>query len=126
MVLAIEIKSKFRIPVGKDGRWQGEGDIIAFLKITFDASYPTGGEPFVVADVDPGATGTGAALKSVIAGGSADQLGAGGYMPAWDETNETLMMFEAGSDGAPLDEVTAAVDLKAEVVHAMVQYSQGA
>jgi hypothetical protein len=125
MALTIDVKSRFRIPQGRDGKWEGEGDIIALCTITFDSSYPTGGEPIAVADVDAGAIAAGAALRTVIPSGSADQLGAGGYMPAWDETNGTIMMYEAGADAAPLDEVADTTDLSAEVIQAVIQYSQG-
>ncbi len=35
----------------------------------------------------------------------------GGYVPAYDYANRKLKIYEAGADGAALDEVTAGTDL---------------
>lgn len=39
-----------------------------------------------------------------------------GYRPAWDKANKKVKMFEAGADGAALDEVANTTDLSAEVL----------
>lgn len=78
---------------------------VVVSKVTLDSSYPTGGESIDVNDL--GLEEAEAVLTSATENG---------YVPAWDYTNAKLQMFEAGADGAALDEVGDTTDLSAEVV----------
>ena len=68
--------------------------------ITFDSSYPTNGEGFTPSDVGM------RDFESVCFSGDSS-----GYVPQFDYTNEKIKMYEAGADGAALDEVANGTDL---------------
>ncbi|NIP44327.1 MAG: hypothetical protein GWN00_35580 [Aliifodinibius sp.] len=72
--------------------------------ITFDASYPAGGEAIAASDF--GLT----YLKDLIMSN-----GEGGYVFAYDKSEGKIKAFEAGADAGALDEVSSA-DLSGEVV----------
>lgn len=76
-----------------------------FGTITFDSSYPTGGEAFDKADIGLGR------LDWI----SFNQ-GEDGRVFHWDATNAKILVFESGTASAPLDEEDAAVDLSGVVV----------
>ena len=73
---------------------------LAIYQVTFDNSYPTGGEALTAADLG---------LSSIEI--MKTDGGDGGYVPQFDYANNKMLMFEAGADGAALDEVTATTDL---------------
>lgn len=77
------------------------------LKITFDSSYPTGGEALD--------------LTSYVNNIETAMIeGSGGYVFEYDRTNKKVKAFEAGADGAALDEVTAATNLSTVVTYVTV------
>jgi hypothetical protein len=80
----------------------------AIYQVTFDASYPTGGEAADFTSLAPFS-----AVDCVLVHGSDS---ANGYVPQWDAANSKLMMYEAGADAAALDEVADMTDLSAETV----------
>jgi len=68
------------------------------LKITFDSSYPTGGETLdLTAYVNN--------IETVMVETS------GGFVFGYDRSNKKLKAFEAGVDGDALDEVDNGTDL---------------
>jgi hypothetical protein len=72
------------------------------LKITFDSSYPTGGETLdLTAYVNN--------IETVMVETS------GGFVFGYDRTNKKLKAFEAGADGDALDEVDNATNLSTVV-----------
>lgn len=74
--------------------------------VTFDASYPTGGESLVPSDVDLNH------IDFVLGNVAASATEA--VAVAYDHTNETLMAFETGATvSTPLDEVGNTEDLSA-------------
>jgi len=86
-----------------------DGSSLITGTITMDSSYPTGGESL--------ASLFATYLSSVV------HLQAGlngGYVPEWDSANGKLLVFEAGADGAALDEVADTTDLSAVVFPVMV------
>ncbi len=76
--------------------------------ITFDDSYVTNGEPFTKEDVG---------LYNVKE--LRFNQGEDGYVLHWDAANEKIIAYEAGADGAALDEVANATDLSGVVVEAV-------
>lgn len=85
-----------------------DGCKIMLADVTFDSSYPTGGETLTAANFSVGA------IKALTGGMN------GGYVPEWDATNGKLLAFEAGADAAPLDEVANTTDLSAVVFPVIV------
>lgn len=81
------------------------------MQITFDSSYPTGGESFTAAMAGM------AEVKGVFLSPLAS-----GYMVQWDRANAKLQVFveEAVAAGGPLLEVADTTDLSALVVVALV------
>lgn len=73
--------------------------------ITFDSSYPTGGEPFVASDI-----GLGEILSIGI------NQGEDGYVFHWDRANDTIIVYESAGANAPLTEVANLTDLSGVVV----------
>lgn len=77
------------------------------LKITFDSSYPTGGEALdlteYVSNID-----------------TANIEVSGGYVFAYDRTNKKVLAYEAGADGTALDEVANATNLSSVVTYVSV------
>jgi len=83
---------------------------VAFT-VTFDSSYPTGGEVF---DVSTWFSGS----PHVNPGGGDD-----GYVIQHDRGTAAagvLLAYEAGADGAALDEVANTTDLSAVICHVVV------
>ncbi len=76
--------------------------------ITFDSSYPTGGEAVTAANFG----------LSVMDHLQFNQ-GEDGYVFHWDKANAKIIAYEAGADGAPLDEVADTTDLSSVVVEAI-------
>jgi hypothetical protein len=72
-----------------------------FGTLAFDNSYPTGGEA-----VSFGFT------PDVVVVAPMD-----GYVFAWDSANGKVLAYEAGADGAALDEVANETDLSAVTTH---------
>ena len=85
------------------------GDMRYTIKtITFDNSYPTGGESISAADVG---------LESIaLVLLSPDH---NGYVAQFDYSNSKISLWEAGADGAALDEFGNTGDASAVVVRAM-------
>lgn len=78
------------------------GDLLyGVVKVTPDTdNYPSGGEAIAfktVLDWNDSIT------PHVV---SVQMDAAGGYVPQWDDTNAKILLFEAGADGAALDQVT--------------------
>jgi hypothetical protein len=71
-------------------------------KITMDSSYPTNGEAVTAADFGF------KRLNHVLCGASET-----GYVFAFDDSASKIKAFEAGADGAALDEVANTTDLSA-------------
>tara|TARA_R100001509_G_scaffold128481_1_gene81886 strand:- start:3773 stop:4084 length:312 start_codon:yes stop_codon:yes gene_type:complete len=77
------------------------------LKITFDDSYPTGGE----------------ALDLTAYVENIETVGievSGGYVFQYDRTNKKVLAYEAGADGAALDQVANATNLSTVVTYVSV------
>lgn len=77
------------------------------LKITFDDSYPTGGE----------------ALDLTAYVSNIETVGievSGGYVFQYDRSNKKVLAYEAGADGAALDEVANATNLSSTVTYVTV------
>ena len=77
------------------------------LKITFDSSYPTGGE----------------ALDLTTYVSNVESVGievSGGYVFQYDRTNKKVLAYEAGADGAALDEVANTTNLSSTVTYVTV------
>ena len=76
------------------------GNIKYVIKdITFDDSYPTGGESFTATQMGL------EELYIVLISQKSD-----GYVVQYDYTNEKLEIYEASADGAALDELGNAAD----------------
>lgn len=88
----------------------------AILDITFDSSYPTGGESFVVSDVDP-SQATGMAFDFVSASSRKVPASNNFY---YDYTNKTLMAFVI-TTGVQVADTT---DLSAAVCRVLVKWGQ--
>jgi hypothetical protein len=71
-------------------------------RILFDSSYASGGESLTAADLGL------ESLHIVLVHGEDS-----GYIPQYDYTNSKLAVYEAGADGAALDEVADTTDLSA-------------
>ena len=71
-------------------------------RIQFDSSYPTGGEALTAGDL--GFT----AIHAVMI-----DTDTSGYVAQYDYSNEKDEVYEAGADGAALDEVGNTTDLSA-------------
>lgn len=74
------------MPKHVDYRWR-------VVDLTLDTDYPTGGYPMVAANFKLNG------IIAVIPLGGED-----GFIPVWDRSANTLMMFECGGDGDPLDQ----------------------
>lgn len=77
------------------------------LKITFDSSYPTGGE----------------ALDLTTYVSNIETVGievSGGYVFQYDRSNKKVLAYEAGADAAALDEVANATNLSSTVTYVTV------
>ena len=71
-------------------------------RIQFDSSYPTGGEALTAGDL--GFT----AIHAIMI-----DTETSGYVAQYDYSNEKVEVYEAGADGAALDEVGNTTDLSA-------------
>lgn len=71
--------------------------------ITFDSSYPAGGEPFDKEDI-------GLYVLDRLVVDPQD-----GFIFEWDSTNEKIIVRESGTASAALDEQDAATDLSTVV-----------
>lgn len=78
---------------------------VVYGTITFDASYPTGGEAFDKADI-------GLTRLDWIS----FNHGEDGYVFHWDAANEKVLIFESGTASAGLDEQDDTGDMSAVVV----------
>ena len=78
-----------------EGKWRRHA-----VDVTFDSSYPTGGEAYTA-----GLFGLSRIEHLEIASGG------GGYVIQDDATNSKLLAYEAGADGGALDEVANTTDL---------------
>lgn len=88
----------------------------AVVDVTFDSSYPTGGESFVVSDVDPSATA--ATAFTFVSAGSRTVPATNDFF--YDYTNKKLMAFVMSSGV----EVADTTDLSAAIVRVKVEYGQ--
>ena len=77
------------------------------LKITFDDSYPTGGEPLDLTTYVEN-------IETVSIEVS------GGYVFQYDRTNKKVLAYEAGADGAALDQVANATNLSTVITYVSV------
>lgn len=75
---------------------------VKVVDVTFDDSYATGGEVFGADD---------AGFRELLA--VVVEQPPEGYVVAYDRANSKFMAFEAGADGAALDEVAGSTDLSA-------------
>lgn len=76
-----------------------------FGTITFDSSYPTGGEAFDKASIG-----------LVRLDWLSFNQGEDGFVFHWDATNAKIIVYESGTASAALDEQDNATDLSAVVV----------
>jgi hypothetical protein len=99
MALTVGTPEFWRLP-------QARGVKICKVKLTFDSSYPTGGEALTPAMVD----GFEGDIKYLWCVGDG-----AGYVFEWDETNGMIKAFwvDTTTDGAPLAEVVNTTDLSA-------------
>jgi hypothetical protein len=107
MALTWTIEARLRVEPGDHGRWEGENKVLLFGTVAFDSSYPTNGEAVVAADL--GANGTNAAIDMLMV-----TNGETGYVYSWDKSAAKIKAFEAGADGAALDEVGNTTDISAD------------
>jgi len=82
------------------------------VEVTLDSSYATGGEAVAFATI--------LGWYELTAVLSLQSSISNGYVPQWDAANAKLQMWEAGADGAALDEVANTTDLSAETITAFV------
>ena len=86
-----------------------------WLSFAGDDAYPTGGTAGIQSSLR-----TTLGRNATIAGVSMQLCG--GYVPQYDQANDKLLVYEAGADGAPLDEVTATTDLSSTTFNITVFY----
>ena len=82
---------------------------IAVIPVTFDASYPTGGEV-----VDFTADGTFSTVTEVL------PLPSGGTLATWVQSTKKLLAWYQDGDAAEFVQVTSTDDLTAETVNCLV------
>lgn len=99
MALNVGTPEMWRLP-------QARGKNVLLVKITFDSSYPTGGEALAPADID----GIEGDIDYLWCVGDS-----GGYVFDWDNTNGKIKAYwvDTTVDGAPLAEVADTTDLSA-------------
>lgn len=68
----------------------GDKDVVLDA-ITFDSTYPAGGEAIAPADVGF------ATIDAILVGAAAADAGAVGNVVKWDRTNAKLQLFETGA-----------------------------
>ena len=90
MVLSISVTDRISLP---------KSHTMIYGVITFDASYLTGGELIAAADLKF------QSLDNLLVFPTED-----GFIPSWDPSAGTIILYESGTAGAPLDEVTSAQD----------------
>lgn len=83
-----------------EGRWRRHT-----CTVTFDSSYPTNGEAYTA-----GLFGLGLINHLEVVNGD------GGYVVQDDAANLKFIAYEAGADGAPLDEVANTTDLSSVAI----------
>jgi len=86
----------------------GTASKFTIKRIQFDDSYPTGGEAVSAGDLGF------KSLHMVIC-----DTESSGYVAQYDYSNEKIEMWEAGADGAALDEVANTTDLSAVYVRVL-------
>lgn len=92
-------------PAGVIGAWKA-----AFITVTLDSSYPTGGEA-----VDFTANGEFSNVLAVL-----PVAGSGGIIPVWDATNSKLLAFYQDGAAGELVQATNTDDLSAESIDCLV------
>jgi hypothetical protein len=94
------------VTLSNEPRNFGGGMLFVTGTITFDASYPTGGEAVTANQFK------GTSFVSVVLGASTT-----GIVPAWDSTNKKVLAFwvDTTVDGAAMAEVTATTNLATAV-----------
>lgn len=102
--MAVTISAGSDIIEGQRKVWEGT--------VTFDSSYPTGGEAF-----DPTSSLGFVVVDSVIV------EPADGYVFEWDSANSLILAYwvDTTTDGAPLAEVVNATDLSSVVAKVTVK-----
>jgi hypothetical protein len=91
------------LPKGMPFRWR-------VVDITMDTDYPSGGWPLAASDFKLNG------IIAVLPCGQED-----GYVPVWDRSASKLVMYEAGADGAALDECAVGEDaLTSKIVTCLV------
>lgn len=80
---------------------------VYFLNVTFDNSYPTGGESFAESDINTAVTDDCDKILFVV-----PNLTDTGVVPRFNPSTKKLELYwvDTTTDGAPLAEVTAATD----------------
>ena len=104
MALAITVPGNASDMVGVPGN-----NKYVIKTCTFDSSYASGGEALT-------ATTLGMEQIHFVALSMENS----GYVPQYDYTNEKIALYEAGADGAILDEVANTTDVSAVVVRVLV------
>ena len=79
----------------------------AVYEVTLDSSYLTGGE-----DMDFTDSGVFTTIDFV----KVETASFDGYIPQYDLATASIVMFEAGTASAPIDEVDSAEDLSAVII----------
>lgn len=96
--------------VVRDG-WLGNQRRV-IVDATLSNSYTAGGEAISADDLDLDD------IEDVVVMEGATT---GGYVPRYDTATDQILLFEAGADGTPLDEVAAATDVSTETVRLEVR-----
>ena len=86
----------------------GTASKFTIKRIQFDSSYPTGGESVTSGDLGF------KDIHMVVC-----DTESSGYVAQYDYTNSKIEMWEAGADGAALDEVASTTDLSAVYVRVL-------
>lgn len=90
--------------------------------LTFDTSYPTGGEAvdFTSTTVMTGAGGAFTTVAGVCVTNNAALAADAGLLCTYDMTNKKFFLFESGTADAALDEVNDTQDRSGTVVYFVV------
>jgi hypothetical protein len=75
----------------------GDKDVV-LDEITFDSTYPAGGEPIAPADIGF------YRIDAILVGGAAADAGTVSNQTKWDRTNAKLQLFESGGAAADFSE----------------------
>jgi len=79
----------------------------AIVDVTMSNSYSAGGESIAASDLD---------LDEIEEAIVMEGATTGGYVPRYDSASDSILLFEAGADGAALDEVAGSTDVSSETV----------